>query len=244
MSRFLLAALLALTVLIPVAHAEEFQKPDDHVVFDLSAEDWVTTKTAHVTLGIEVAVSGGNAGSMRADMNKAVNDLAKADWRLTAFDRSQDQTGLERWSASYEARLPENMLNGLADNAKKLSKAGLQLSVTDIDFTPTLEEKETIRAAVRTQIYKSANEQLALLNSSLTGRNYRIAMINFTGDETVMPTPQVMRGMAPKSMMMSSSVSAVGSAPSMERSEKILLSARVVYAANPPPSPSGALDHH
>ncbi len=86
-------------------------------------------------------------------MTKAVNNLAKADWRLTSFNRSEDQTGLERWSATFEARLPETDLNGLAETAKKISKAGMQLTIADIDFSPTLEEMETARAGLRTQVY-------------------------------------------------------------------------------------------
>lgn len=236
MNRLFLAVLLVVAVFVPVANAQEEvlrARPDDRVSLTLSAEDWVTTKTAHVTIGVEAAVSGGNAGSMRADMDKAVNELAKADWRLTSFDRNQDQTGLERWSASFEARLPESQLNGLAESAKKLSKAGLQLSVIDTDFTPTLEEKEAVRASIRTQIYKSANEQLALLNAAMPGRNYRIAMINFMDEAGETP---IMRPMAaPKAMMLASGAPASITTPSAERSEKIVLRAQVVYAALPTP---------
>ena len=55
-SRFLLACALFLSF-SGIAHAQDFVKPDDNVSFDLSAEDWVTTKTAHVTLEVEAAVS-------------------------------------------------------------------------------------------------------------------------------------------------------------------------------------------
>jgi hypothetical protein len=223
------------------ARAQEsmMPKPDDYVVFDLSGEGWVTTKTARVTVTVEAAVSGTNAGTMRSDMMKAVNEVAKSDWRLVSFSRSQDQTGLERWSAAFEARLPENTLNGLGDNAKKQSKAGMQLSVGEIDFTPTSDEMEAARASVRAQLYKSANDQLAALNTTLVGRNYRIAAINFTGyDGAMPPMPQVLRGPAPlmKAMAMSASNAETAAPASMERAEKVTLSARVTLAAFPPPS--------
>lgn len=233
MPRFLILALATLVLFTSSVRAEEMPRPDDRVIFDVSGEDWVMTKTAHVGVNVEAAVSDKNAGTMRADMIKAVNDLAKGDWRLTNFNRSQDQTGLERWSATFEARLPENQLNGLSDGAKKLSKAGMQLSIGEVDFSPTLEEMEAARSTLRTKLYKEANDQLAVLNTSLPGRSYRIALINFTSnmDEPgQMPMPKVLRGQA--NMMMATAAMAPA-APPMERAEKITLAARVVFAALP-----------
>ena len=231
----LICLALLFALLMPLrAHAEEMTmmpKPDDRVVFDISAEDWVTTKTARVTAHVEAAVSGGNAGSMRADMMKAVDDLAKADWRLVSFNRGQDQTGLERWSASFEARLTENDLGGLADKAKRLSKAGMQLGVASIDFSPTLDETEAARAAVRAHIYKSANDQLAALNAAMPGRGYRISSINFTGDSGANYAAR--NGFA---VSMAAADSSAQAAPApMERSEKVTLTARITLAANPAP---------
>jgi uncharacterized protein YggE len=230
-SRFLLVSLLALTFATP-ALAQERAKPDDTVSLDLSAEDWVTTKTAHVILDVEAAVNAASAGTVRADMTKAVNDAAKADWRLTGFTRAQDQTGMERWSVTFDTRLPEPSLGGLADAVKKASKAGMQISVGDIDFTPTLEETEAAKAALRTHILKLASDQLATLNATLSGRAYRIAQISFDADSTP-PLPRMMR----KPMLLQASA-AMASAPdsgaAQERSQKLALTAHVTYAALPP----------
>lgn len=212
--------------------AEDMPQPprmDDRVVFELSSEDWVTTKTARVSINVEAAINAGNSGTMRADMFKAVNDLAKADWRLTSFNRSLDQTGLERWSTSFEARIPENQLTGLGDTVKKLSKAGMQLSVGMIDFSPTLEEMETARALVRAQIYKQANDQLAAINAAFPGRNYRIAIINFTTeDQPAQPQPRTLRNMSMMAVPAAAPMDA-----SAERTEKVTLTAHVVFAASP-----------
>jgi hypothetical protein len=248
MQRLLLIALAIVTLSAFDARAQESEhpgrvRPDDRVMFDLSAEDWVTTKTAHVTATVEAAVTAGTAGATRAEMTKVVNDLAKADWRLTSFDRSQDQTGMERWSATFEARLPENDLGGLNETAKKLSKAGLQLTIADIDFSPTLEETEAVRGTLRAQIYKIANDQLAVLNAALPGRNYRIALVNFTGtgDDTV-PMPQVVRGRLAAPMAATAMIAPEPPpqiAPPLERAEKVSLTARVIFAATPERVPEG-----
>lgn len=240
MRRYALPVLLSVLLLAPVAvRADEAPKPDDHVVFDLAAEDWVTTKTARVTVNVEAAVSGAGAGTMRADMIKAVNGLAAGDWRLVSFNRNQDSTGLEHWSASFEARLPETSLSGLGDNTKKSSKAGMQLSLGDIDFSPTLDEVEAVRSNLRTQLYKKIADQLTALNGALPGRGYRVAEIDFGGEDGMVvaqpmmaPGSNMMGAPAPMPRMITSLAS--GEATSVERSEKITLSARVVMASLPP----------
>lgn len=234
MTRLLLPSLLCLLMLGSPAQAQELMpKPDDRVILDVAGEEWVTTKTAEVTVAVEAAVTASNAGTMRSDMVKAVNDLSKGDWRLTSFNRSQDQTGLERWSAMYVARLPENQLNGLQEAAKKLSKAGMQVTVSDINFSPTLEEMEAARATLRAKLYKSASDQLAALNAALPGRTYRIGTINFTGNnDEPTPMPRVVRGQANMAMMAMDSAKASPPMAPMERAEKITLSARIVYAAD------------
>ena len=231
--RIALALLMIFSFAIP-ASAQEQVKPDDAVSFDLSAEDWVNTKAAHVTLNVEAAVNATNAGTMRADMTKAINDAAKADWRLVGFNRSQDQTGLERWSVSFEARLPEAALNGLRDSVKKASKAGMQITVAGIDFSPSREEMETARTALRTRIFKEANEQLTALNASLPGRAFRISQITF---ETDFPAPIQMfhgRRMMDEAVM---TKAAAPPEPEMEQtqdvSQKLILNAHVVFSAQP-----------
>jgi predicted secreted protein len=229
MRPLLLPVLLAALLFAPIAHAEEAPKPDDHVVLDISAEDWVTTKTARVAVSVEAAVNAATSGTMRADMIKAVNSLAAADWRLTSFNRSQDQTGMERWSANFEARLPETALGGISDSAKKLSKAGMQLSVGDIDFSPTLDEVEAVRSTLRTQLYKKAADQLTALNSALPGRAYRIAGIDFSGGDNMGAVPRMMRAQ----MAMASNGSSSSDAAAVERSEKIRMMAHIVLATAP-----------
>ena len=229
MRKIYLPVLLTVLLLAPTARAEEAPKPDDRVVFDLAAEDWVNTKTARVIVSVEAAVSGANAGSTRADMIKAVNALSAADWRLTNFNRNQDPTGLEHWSASFEARLPEASLGGLAESAKKSSKAGMQLTVAEMDFSPTLDEIEAVKSNLRAQIYKKASEQLSTLNNTITGRNFRIATIDFAGTENTSMPVQILRQAVPISM----NASVSSDAASVERSEKMRLMAHVVLSAAP-----------
>lgn len=236
MMKRLFASALLLTALTCTNAGAAEPRPDDRVTLSLAAESWVNTKTANVTVSVEAAMSGAQAGAMRGSMLKAVTDLAKGDWRLTGMNRSQDQTGMERWSALFEARLPEADLNGLSDKAKKASKPGMQLTVQTIDFTPTLEEMQAAQSQLRTQIYKMAAEQLASLNSTLAGRSYRISAIEFQSE--AMPVPRMAmhaKNARLMTMAMGASVEAdaAASAP-MEKAEKLTLIAQIVFAAEPP----------
>ena len=228
----LLLALLLLCAALP-AQAEEGYKPDDQVAFDLSAEGWATTTTARVTVNVDAAGAGSTSGTMRDDMQKAVNNLVKTEWRLINFSRSQDQTGLERWNASFEARVPENQLGGIHDTAKKLGKAGLQLTIADIAFDPTLAEIETVKAKLRADLYKQIGDQLAALNTAFPGRQYRVGAINFNS----MGMPPMM---PPRPMMMKATMAVAGGAEGMdyaapmERAQKITQQVQIVFAALPP----------
>ena len=136
----------------------------DQVVLDLTAEDWVGTETARVTVSADAAATGTDAGTQRADLLKAIDGLAPdAEWRIVSFDRSTDQAGLERWRAVAEARLAENALGGLADKARQASRPGLQLRIASIEFTPTLGETEAVRARLRAEIYGKAASELKAL---------------------------------------------------------------------------------
>lgn len=231
MLRSIMLAFALLVFSLPANAADE-AKPEDSVVITLSSEGWVTTQTARVTVAVEAAVNDNTSASTRAEMLKAVENLSKADWKLISFNRRQDQTGMERWSARFEARLPENQLSGLGDLAKKQSKAGMQLSVASIDFTPTLEEMENTYGNIRTQIYKDAVEQLAEINSAIPGRNYRIALINFVDGNDGQAIRPMMQ-MRAKNMSFAAESDSAGAASSMERSEKIALTAKVIFAATP-----------
>ncbi|MCL2468995.1 MAG: hypothetical protein FWF24_02030 [Alphaproteobacteria bacterium] len=235
----LVPALLFVFSLVCVSAQARDIRPDDIVSFELTKESWVSTKSALVTLAVNAAVSGNDAGSMRKNMTTAINNVVKADWRLISFNRNQDNTGLERWFVTYEARLEESALNSLGEKARGASKAGMQITVQNIDFSPTLEEREAAKAALRTAIYKSAKEQLELLNSTIPGRNYRISAINFSGSAMPMIANKMMMARGPMAVMAADSGNFADRAQaqeSMERSEKLVLQAQILFAALPPES--------
>ena len=182
MRKFLscLGAMLGIVVLPALADTEP-QPILDTVSFDLSAEDWVQTATARVSVSVDATMPGSDAGRARGDMLKAVAGLQGngTDWKFTQFQHTQTQSGLEQWHAELEARLKESDLGGLGDKAKAASKPGLHLEVTNIDFTPTLAENEAVRVKLRAKLYASVNDELKALNDAEPGRQFHVGEIAF-----------------------------------------------------------------
>ncbi len=237
------ALLLILTLLLPsLAIAGEEPKPDDVIAVNLSTEGWVQAKAARVMVSVNAAVVGEKASTTRDSMLKAVSDLAsKTEWRLTSFNRGQDPTGLEQWSAIFEARLPESDLGGIHQKAKAASKAGMQLAILNIDFSPTLAEVETVRADIRKTLLAMVSKELETVNAANPGRNFRVSQINFGGAQPMMP-PQMMlmKQRMVQGMMADASApmmeGVTSSSGSMETSQKIEMSANVTFAALAPAS--------
>lgn len=190
-----LALVAGLTVSVP-ALAQMVPPPPvlDTVSLALSAEDWVKSETALVTLVVDAAGNGADAGTLRGDLVKVAGSVAdKADWRIVRLDRVPDQAGLDRWQAELQARLPEAQLSNLAERTKKASRPGLQVQVGAVAFDPTLAEMEAARGALRDQLYRRVNAELAKLKTAFPDRDFRVGGIDFTEYEVpqLLPTPMM-----------------------------------------------------
>ncbi|QQR69343.1 MAG: hypothetical protein IPI58_01275 [Alphaproteobacteria bacterium] len=238
----LLLSAMLLAAAPMTGHAEVIvaDKQDDQITLPISVEGWVVSKTARVMVNVSMAVEGGKAGSARDAMSKAVQGLAQGEWRPVGFSRSQDNTGLERWDVQYETRLQESVLGGIHDRAKSASKAGMQISVGGIDFSPTLEEMEATKLELRRKLYARAQQELEAANASLPGRSYRIAEMGFEGLSGGAMMARGARAMMMKSMSASDEsapMMAAAPAPSgsdMSTSQRLTMSANLVLKAVPP----------
>ncbi|MBB6252500.1 hypothetical protein [Nitrospirillum iridis] len=239
MRRLLAASLIATASLaaLPLASAPAMaqmmgQPAQDQVTLTLTAEDWVKTDTARVSLTVDAG--GGNAGSARADVLKAAQAVSdKGEWRVVSFDRQQDAAGLDHWRAELEARLPETQLGGLADRARQASRAGLQIKVAGIDFTPTLAEQEAVRARLREALYRRVTEEMKALNTAFPGRDFRVGRVDFNA--AVMPMMQRAPMMAMAKMADAAPAEGGGG---LDVAQKATQSAHVTFSAVAP-APAG-----
>jgi len=196
----------------------------DMVSMSLSAEDWVKTETALVTLVVDAAGTSEQSSNLRADIVKVAGAVAeKADWRIVRLDSRRDETGLERWQAEVQARLPEPQLAGLTEKAKKASRPGLQVTVGQVRFEPTLAEIEAAKGKLRAEIYTRVNEELKRLEQAFPDRDYRVSTVDFFDPEMFPQPMHEPRMMAAESMAKADVQSGV--------QDKLRITARIMLGA-------------
>ncbi|MBP7339998.1 hypothetical protein [Niveispirillum sp.] len=219
---FALATLLVTA--IPAVSAQPVPPPvSDTVSLNLSAEEWVKTETALVTLVVDIA-GNGNSGTVRNDVLKAVAGVAdRIEWRITALNPQSDSAGLERWQALLQARLPESQLASLGDRAKKASKPGQQVRVDSIAFDPTLAEMEATRGALRDKIYTQVNAELKRLNAAFPDRTYRVGKIEFGDVGSV-----AVQAYRKSEMMVAAAPQMADAMPGVQ--DKLVMNARITLA--------------
>jgi len=205
-----LAIVVALAV-TPAVHAQdrpfgeqivlnvsaESEQPTDQIVLRLESEGWVETQTARVVAVVQTVIAGDSAQSEARGVPAILEDLAaKGDWRVVHFDRRRDASGLERWRITAETRLPEAALAGLYDRAKSISKPGRQVDVVQIDFTPTLAEREETAARLRADIYRRARAEAEAVAVIWPQRGFRVQRVDFDSDGGQPRPMPVLRTMA------------------------------------------------
>lgn len=234
-SRSLLAIALPVALMVAampitpaLAQASDYPPVMDDITLSLAQEGWVETNTARVVIRLEAAGEGADAAAMRNDFQAVLAQLdADADWRFLSYDRRRDDTGLERWTARAEARLPETGLDGLSDEADEASRPGLAVRVETTDFSPTLADREAAIATLRQDIYERAVDELAQLDATFPDRQFRLAGIDFEfGDHR----PAMMERAAQPMQAMDSGGGQPDS-PSVAVAERIEVRARVRLSA-------------
>ena len=223
-------ALLLSALLFAAPAMAEQERTDDTITVQLTTESYVTASTALVTLNVNAALKDADAAGTRKEILAGAQKVSKTNWRMVNFNSSQDQTGLTRWHATLEARLPEAQLTSLPDAAKNASRAGLQFTVGGTNLSPTLDEMEAGRAKLRAKLLDKANAELAAVNQKSGGRIYRIGDISFGEQGMPMPVPpmKMMRGAAMEMAVMDTAASSGGEGLSVD--QKITMSAWITFA--------------
>lgn len=227
-----LAALIvvALIPLGPINAKAQTPPRQDEIVLQLSAEEWVETETSTVIVAVDLAITAGNFGAARAEVEADLKNISTtAKWRLTRFNKLRDEAGYERWRVLAEARLPGAVLSSLGPTIKSASRPGRSFRIQGIDYTPTLSERQSALADLRARLYAQAGQEIAAINKAFPGREFRIGAVDFTG-RSMMGQP--MMDSARGARMMSAQAKAAPAATAV--AEKLTVNARVILAAKVP----------
>ncbi|MBV8801957.1 MAG: hypothetical protein JO131_03135, partial [Gammaproteobacteria bacterium] len=233
--RLLNMGLLSMVLLSPTWADTSFEPLLNQVSLQLSAEQWVTTKTALVTVGVNSSVSDTGLEKVQNEVLTKLNQISnKAEWHIIDFNRSLDQSGLERVQISAQIRLASSDLVGLRDKAKAISKPGSTFTIDNIEFSPSAEELQAVNNTLRNNIYQQAKNEIANLNKLYSEDKYYLHNINFNSDFSPQPQPMMYKAANFNGMSAIGSVSgSVARVSNLVVGNKLKITANVVLAAAP-----------
>lgn len=221
-----LVGLCAIFIAMPVWADVSNEALLNTITLQLTAEQWVTTKSALVTVGVNASVSDNDLGKIQAQVIQKLHQLSSSDeWHVTSFMRSEDQSGLEKVQISAQARLPEAELTGLRQKAKSISKPGETYTLDNVDFSPSEGEVRAANTLLRTQIYQQATDEIARLNKLYPDQKYYVHAVNFLGQ--MMPMPRA------ANMMLMQNRAEVSKVASLAVGEKLTVVGTVQLASVP-----------
>lgn len=192
------------------------------VTLELTADQWVTTQSALVTIGVNATVSGGGLEKAQSTIMGKLSQISnKGVWHIVSFNRSLNQSGLEQVQLSAQARIPSADLSGLRDRAKAITKPGETYTLDNVEFVPSEAELRDANTILRTAIYQQAKNELATLVKFYPDQQYYIHNIDFVGKPIVQPQP------------MTAMYKTAGASNNISVGNKLILTATVVIAAAP-----------
>ncbi|MES2218469.1 MAG: hypothetical protein V4501_08650 [Pseudomonadota bacterium] len=200
----------------------------NRVTLLLSAEQYVPTKSALVSVGVNAGVSDSALQTIQDEILKKLSDVSnKGDWHIISFNRTLDQSGLEKVQIEAQARLPASALPNLRDKAKSMSKPGETYTLDNVEFTPSADELRDANTALRGQVYQQAKDEMERLNKVYSDQKFYVHSVDFLNNVIAVPRPMAMNMMAMKNANLQEGGNnlAVG--------DKLILNATVVLASSP-----------
>lgn len=212
--------------MLAMAHSSRI--PLDKVQFQVSKNAWVTTQTALLRASVNVTLNRVDLIKARADIMNRLSKIAEGTWHLTDFQRSQDSSGLERLTVNAEARIPQDKLTNVFQQAKSVSYPGATYVVTGIDFTPSLADVEPVKAQLRDDLYQMVNAELARLNKAYPAQQYSVNQMAFNEGQVMAPQPKLFQ----RNMINQMAAESVSAAPPLMQSQELTMTATVQVASN------------
>lgn len=202
----------------------------DKVLFQISAKQWVTTHTALLGVNIHVTLNKSDLVKARSEIMTSLNKIAKGEWHLLQFDRSQDSSGLDTLYVQAQVRVDQASLTDIYQNAKAVSIPGAKYEVSGVDFKPSLEETQIVRTKIREQLYSQVDAELSRINKVYPTQNYSVNNLVFVeGEDNVQP-PRAYQAKQINTMAM-----AAAPAP-LNVSNELVITAIVEAASNREPN--------
>ncbi len=195
------------------------------VSLQLSAERWVTTHTAKVSVALDASLNKDQLAHAQKNFQAALKQIApEGDWHITEFSQNPSKANLEQLHAVAQARLSDAGIAGIRERAGKQSSEGQTYNVQDIVYSPSTAEISAVQADLRADIYNQAKAELDRLNNVYPKAGYTIYNINFTN--LSQPGPMM-------SKLSNEMVAMVNESPGIFLSQQMTQQAQIIFAAAP-----------
>jgi hypothetical protein len=231
MKNFLFILIIAIFTLFsatPIWADVNWEPLLNKVTLQLQTEQWVTTKTALVNVGVNAAVADQGIDKIQTDVIQKLNQLSsKGEWHVVSFNRQLDKSGLESIQITAQARLPQSELSNLRNKAKAISKPGITFTIDDVQFVPSDEEIKQANNAMRNRLYQQAKAEIDALNKIYPDQKYYLHQINFL----MMAFPMAADTMQTANYSMTKMAAAPGPQRTSAVGNKVTMEATVVLAA-------------
>lgn len=198
----------------------------DIIGFQVTARQWVSTKSALVKVTIDATLSNTDLIKARTEIMSQLNQIAKGEWQITDFNRSQDSSGLEKLVVQARSRVDESVLPNVYKNAKSISKPGMNYSIAAIEFKPSVEEVQQAKNQLRETLYNQASQEMTRINKVYPGQSYSMYNMMFLDGSDILPQP------AFKERAMINTMAMQAAAPELSVSNELTMTAIVQVASN------------
>lgn len=219
-------AAISLGFISTIGFAENKPVPLNTVKLQLNDETWVKTANAKVVIAIDATLDQALLANIHGQIMANLQQIAQnTDWHITQFNRSKDQSNLERLQVLAEARLKEPELAQISKRVDAVSKPGTAYRIAGIEFNPSLADLEKARVGLREKMYQQIKAELANLNKIYPEAHYFVHDIMFR-ENTL---PLLNRN---KVMMLAMDSAPQADHQGLQVGNQLQLTADVVLAAN------------
>ncbi|NNM59909.1 MAG: hypothetical protein HKM04_08860 [Legionellales bacterium] len=232
MHKLTLVAFLMLITPLSFADSSQSQMPWpsypklNRIHYQASVEQWVTTSTALVTIGIDASQNQKGMDTLQEQVDDSLATLTKnVTWQMTDYERTEDASGLEQIHMEEQARLNTNQLIDMRSKTYNLSKPGIKYSIINIEFTPSLAELQAAQDSLRAELYTKIKQELDLVDKTYA-QDFYIHNITFTQGNAPMPVPMAQNGGNYKMLAVAGAVQ-----PQATMSQKVVMTADVILAS-------------
>lgn len=154
------------------------------VNYQTQVKKWVTTDSVDVVLSVNVTTKDKLFDTVQQQVMQKLAPLSGGKtWNVDNFTVSQDQSGLQVLSWQFSSRLPLQTVNLLQSKIESLSQAGQQFKILNLNFQPSLLERQNALAALRQEIYQQAKAELERLNNAFPKKPYFLHRVDFNNDQ-------------------------------------------------------------